>query len=146
MAQGFTEEEIGVTALLQGFDAYPDGVQGYHIEDADGQIKITFDTVSVPSGQTLSGLSFQVFFGDTSWESLDAFRAYINLTTSSGSSQLEMVNINDDDVEAEAGSWKEYNTGYLQNIVSYQLVIEGSNSASSEDIFIDNIIVYEPEE
>ena len=55
-----------------------------------------------------------------------------------------MVNIFDDDVEAVAGVWNTYNTGFMKNVRSYQLVIEASSGATPESFDIDNIIVYEP--
>ena len=52
----------------------------------------------------------------------------------------------DDDVEAVAGVWNTYNTGFLTGVRSYQLVLEGSGGATPESIDLDNIIVYEPED
>ena len=143
---GFSQERIGVYSMLEDYEAYPDGEQGYHIEDPDGGIRITFDVVDVPVGQENSGISFQVFLGDSSWESRDGIHAYVNITTDSGNDVIEMVNIFDDDVEAVAGVWKTYNTGYLIGIRSYQLVIEASSGATPESFDFDNIIVYEPED
>lgn len=143
---GFSLERIGVTATVEDFDAYPDGVQGYHLEDVDGKIKITFDTVNVPTGQTNSGVSFQAFFRDTSWETYDGLYAYVNVTRASGNEVIEMADLYDNDVEAVSGTWNTYNTGFLDDVISYQLVIEASCGASSEDIYIDNVVVYEPED
>ncbi len=143
---GFSEERIGVTALLESFEAYPDGVQGFHSEDADGAIKITFDTVEVPEGQNNSGISFQVFFGDTSWEELDGIHAYANITTDEGNDVLELINAYNNDVETLAGRWQEVNSGFLKGIRSYQLVIQIQSGATPEFFDLDNIIIYEPEE
>jgi len=143
---GFLNERIGVYSLLEDYEAYPDGTQGYHIEDADGGIRITFDTVEVPDEQNNSGISFRAYYGDTSWEAADGIRAFVNITTDSGSDTIELVNIFDDDVEAVAGVWNEYNTGFLQGVRSYQLVIEASCGATSESFDFDNIVVFEPED
>jgi hypothetical protein len=141
---GFSAERIGVTASLENFVAYPDGKQGFHSEDADGTIKITFDTVTVPAGQANSGVSFQAFFGDTSWEEKDGIFAYLNVTKDSGNEVIEIVRLFDDDIENIAGKWNEFNTGFLKNIRSYQLVIEISSGATPEYFYIDNVIFYEP--
>lgn len=143
---GFSEERIGVYSLFEDYEAYPDGTQGFHMEDVDGMIRITFETVDVPAGQEKSGVSFNAFFGDTSWEALDGMYAYVNITTDSGSEVIEMVKLFDDDIEAIAGSWQEFNTGFLTGVRSYQLVIEGYNGASSESIDIDNVIIFETED
>ena len=142
---GFSEERIGVYSLLEDYEAYPDGNQGFHMEDVDGMIRITFETVDIPEGQEKSGLSFNAFFGDTTWESLDGMYAYVNVTKDSGSEVVELVNLFDDDIEAIAGTWQEFNTGFLTGVRSYQLIIEGYNGATAESIDIDNVIVYEPE-
>lgn len=143
---GFSEERIGVTALLENFEAYPDGVQGFHSEDADGAIKITFDTVEVPEEQNNSGISFQVFFGDTSWEELDGIHAYANITTDEGDDVLELISAYNNDVETLAGRWQEVNSGFLKGIRSYQLVIQIQSGATPEFFDLDNIFIYEPEE
>ncbi|NAS32738.1 hypothetical protein GTQ40_17290 [Flavobacteriaceae bacterium R38] len=142
---GFSSERIGVYSLFEDFEAYPDGVKGYHIEDPDGGIRITFDVVQVPDGQERSGLSFQAFFGDTTWESRDGIRAFVNITRDSGDEVIELVNAFDDDVEAMAGRWVEFNTGFLRDVRSYQLVIEAQSGATSESFDFDNIIVFQPE-
>ena len=141
---GFSSERIGVTASLENFVAYPDGKQAFHSEDADGTIKITFDTVNVPAGQANSGVSFQAFFGDTSWEEKDGIVAYLNVTKDSGNEVIEIVRLFDDNIENIAGKWNEFNTGFLKNIRSYQLVIEISSGATPEYFYIDNVIFYEP--
>lgn len=143
---GFSEERIGVVSLFEDYDEYPDGVQGYHSEDADGAIKITFDTVDVPEGQDNSGISFEVFFGDTNWEELDGIHAYANITTDNGDGVLELINIYDNDVEAVAGQWLEVNSGFQKGIRSYQLVIQIQSGATPESFDLDNIIVYEAED
>ena len=140
---GFSAERIGVFSL---FEDYPDGSKGFHMEDIDGMIQITFDTVEVPESVTKSGISFHAYFGDTSWESKDGMIAYVNVTTDSGSEVVELVNLFDDDVEAISGEWIKFDTGYLTNIRSYQLVIEGYNGATAESIDIDHVLVYEPED
>ncbi|SFG21677.1 hypothetical protein SAMN04488033_1398 [Salegentibacter agarivorans] len=142
---GFSAERIGVYSLMEDYDAYPDGTKGFHMEDVDGMIQITFDTVDIPDDVNKSGISFEVFFGNTSWESKDGMYAYVNITTDSGNEVIEMVNLFDDDVEAIAGQWYKFDTGFLTNVRSYQLVIEGYNGATPESIDIDNVVVYEPE-
>lgn len=143
---GFSAERIGVYSLFEDYEAYPDGSKGFHMEDIDGMIQITFETVEIPESITKSGISFYAYFGDTSWESKDGMIAYVNVTTDSGKEVIELVNLFDDDVEAFSGEWIKFDTGYLTNIRSYQLVIEGYNGATPESIDIDHVVVYEPED
>ena len=135
---GFSKERIGVFSLFEDYEAYPDGTQGFHSEDADGAIRLTFDTVEVPEGQQNSG--------DTSWESLDGIHAYANITTDSGSEVLELASIYSDDIEEVAGQWYEINSGYKKGIRSYELVIQIQSGATSESFDIDNVIIYESED
>lgn len=148
---GFTSERIGVTAALsdEATDGtlvpFPDGNQAFHMEDADGAIRITFDTVDVPAGQEDSGISFQYFLRTTSWETLDGIIAYANITTDSGSEVLQLAHILDDDAEDVEGVWNIVNSGFLKGVRSYQLVIDIQSGHDTEDIYIDNVIVFEPE-
>lgn len=143
---GFSAERIGIFSLFENYEAYPDGTQGFHLEDADGAIRMTFDTVEVPEGQNNSGVSFQVFFGDTSWEELDGIHAYANITTDSGADVLELASIYSDDVEEVAGQWYEVNSGYQRGVRSYELVIQIQSGATPESFDIDNVIIYESED
>jgi hypothetical protein len=143
---GFARERIGVFSLFEDYDEYPDGTKGYHIEDPDGGIRITFDTVTIPSGQNNSGVSFEVYFNDSSWESKDGLKAYVNVTTTTGSRVIEMANLYDDDIEAVAGKWVTFNTGFLKGILTYELVLEPSSGATPESFDFDNILIYVPED
>ncbi len=143
---GFSEERIGVFSLLEDYEAYPDGVQGFHSEDADGAIRITFDTVHVPAGQENSGVSFEVFFGVTSWEELDGLHAYANITTDEEEGVLELASIFSNETENSAGQWLKIDSGYQKGIRSYQLVIQIQSGATPESFDLDNIIIYEAQE
>ena len=149
---GFTSERIGVTAALSdettdvALVPFPDGTQAFHMEDADGAIRITFDTVNVPAGQENSGVSFQYFLRTTSWETLDGIKAYANITTDAGSEVIQILNALDDDAEVVEGVWNTANSGFLKGVRSYELVIEIQSGHDTEDIYIDNVIIFEPEE
>lgn len=142
---GFALERIGVYDVTDVNGGYSDGEQGFLVEDSDGTIKITFDTVEVPEGQTKSGVSFDAFFRSTSWETYDGIYAYVNITTDTGSSVEVFADVFNTDVDAIEGRWVTFNTGYLSNVKSYELVIEITSSDDTEDIYIDNVIIYEPE-
>lgn len=142
---GFTSERIGVTTALEDVDPFPDGTQAFHIEDPDGAIRITFDTVNVPAGVEDSGISFQYFLRTTSWETLDGIKAYANITTDTGSEVIELLDALDDDAEDVEGVWNTANSGFLKGVRSYQLVIDLQSGHDTEDIYIDNVIVFEPD-
>lgn len=141
---GFSSERIGVTTALEDVQPFPDGTQAFHMEDADGAIRITFDTVDVPVGQENSGVSFQYFFRSTSWESKDGIIAYANITTDSGSEVVEIIHRLGSDANEVEGVWNTANSGFLKGVRSYELVIEIQSGHDSEDIYIDNVIVFEP--
>lgn len=143
---GFALERIGVYDVTDVNGGYSDGEKGYLVEDSDGTIKITFDTVEVPEGQTKSGVSFDAFFRSTSWETYDGIYAYANITTNSGSYVEVVADVFNTDIDAIEGRWITFNTGYLSNVKTYELVIEITSSDDTEDIYIDNIVIYEPED
>ena len=143
---GFTSERIGVTEALEDVEPFPDGKHAFHMEDADGAIRITFDTVNVPAGQSNSGVSFQYFLRNTTWETKDGIKAYVNVTTDSGSSVIQMLDKLAADAEDIDGVWNTANTGFLKDIRSYQLVIDIQSGHDTEDIYIDNVIVFEPKD
>jgi hypothetical protein len=143
---GFISERIGVTTALEDVLPFPDGTQAFHMEDADGAIRITFDKVDVPAGQSDSGVSFQYFFRSTSWESRDGLKASVIITTDSGSETIEFVNRLGSDANDVEGVWNTANTGFMKDVRSYQLVIDIQSGHDTEDIYIDNVIVYEPKE
>jgi len=142
---GFTSERIGVTTALEDVDPFPNGTQAFHMEDADGAIKITFDAVNVPAGQEDSGVSFQYFLRSTSWESKDGIKAYANIVRDSGSEVVEIVNRLGSDANEVEGVWNTANSGFLKGVRSYELVIEIQSGHDTEDIYIDNVIVFEPD-
>lgn len=142
---GFTSQRIGVTTALEDVDPFPDGTQAFHIEDPDGAIRITFDIVNVPAGVEDSGISFQYFLRTTSWETLDGIKAYANITTDSGAEVIQLLDALDDNAEEVEGVWNTANSGFLKGVRSYQLVIDLQSGHHTEDIYVDNVIVFEPD-
>jgi hypothetical protein len=148
--QGFTEEQIGVTNQLIDFDAYPDGNQGFRIEDIDNQFRMTFDTVDIPSDITQSGVQIKLFFKPTTWEDSDYVRIFANIVDDNGSRELEIYNIRGadgglDDIDAVEGTWLTIDTGFLDNIKSYQVIIDADVSQDAEEITWDNLLIYIPD-
>jgi hypothetical protein len=143
---GFESAELGVTTKLLEFDFYPDGTQGFKIEDIDGLFRMTFDTVIVPAENPKSGAQIQVFFRSTSWENGDYLHIFANVEGPGGSSLVDIVPIiSGDDIEAIDGQWLIYDTGFLDGITSYEVIIETEVDFGGEDIYWDNLLIYIPE-
>jgi hypothetical protein len=145
---GFTYEHIGVNDNLAHFDFHKDGNQSFKIEDVDGIFKMTFETVNVPENEPQTGVQLSVFFRDSGWESADSFHAYANVVSSNGStSQVDIAPlIRGNDIDAVAGEWLTYDTGFLGGIQSYEVIIEAESSNFQEDLYWDLLVIYVPDE
>lgn len=148
--QGFTEEEIGVTNQLIDFDSYPDGVQGFRIEDIDNQFRMTFDTVDIPAEHPKSGVQIRLFIKPTNWEDSDYIKIYANVVDDNGSRVVEIFSVQGangglDDMDAIEGEWLTLDSGLLDNIKSYQVIIDVDVSQNAEEITWDNLLIYIPD-
>jgi hypothetical protein len=145
---GFIYEEMGVTDKTTHFDFYPDGSQGFKIEDTDGRFKLTFETVAVPEGINQSGVQIRAFIREASWEPSDFHHIYANVITANGTTtQIDVAPfISGDEMEEVDGDWLTFDTGFLTGITSYQVVIESSSGNYNEDIYWDLLVIYQPDE
>ena len=142
---GFVEEEIGVTNQLFHFDAYPDGDQGFKLEDIDGNFRINFDKVVVPAEENKSGVQIRVWFKETTWESSDSLHIYANVEGPNGPEVIDIVDFIGPDINSMRGFWATFDTGFLSDITSYQVIIDAEMNVGAEDMYFDNLVIYVPE-
>lgn len=147
---GFTTEEIGVSTATEEVGAYIDGAQGYQLEDVDGLLRIVFDKVEIdPVANPSSGVQIQFFPRDTGWEDDDTLVISVVLERGDGSEEtVELLNVlGDQDIEDGGliGKWNLVDTGFLDNIAAYTLIIEAVVDSGNEDIYFDQMLVYIPE-
>jgi len=124
---------VGVTNYTGGgVGAYTDGTQGYQMSDTDGLMELYFDYFDFGGASDVM-LSIDVFVASTGWESDDGF--YVYTTNGVGYSSFG-TDIDDTDLE---GVWTTFEFD-LSGYAGSDLMIALDSNASTEAIFIDNIV------
>jgi hypothetical protein len=144
---GFISEPIGVTQNTTQVGSYPDGIQGYQVEDADGLIRIVFDKVVVnPSVNPSSGIQIKFYPNVTTWETTDYIRIYVEIERASGTIEVrDLMYLQAEEIEDIMGRWNTVGTKFLQNVVSYTLTIDAEGNQPAERFFFDEMLVFIPE-
>lgn len=147
-SDGLTDGDfVGVTNFTGTVGAFTDGVQGYQIQDSDGNMIVTFETVDL-SDYINNSVSIDYFLQETGWEysdgannsGSDVIRIYVNDLTNA--TEIDILDTNaagDIDDQGIEDMWITGTTD-LPNNIDAQLVIEFRSNSSSEAMFIDNII------
>lgn len=144
---GFTSEEIGVTTSTNEFSAYPEGVQGYQLEDVDGTLRLTFDRVEVDAtANPASGARIQFFPRSTSWESGDSLVISILVERAGGATEtIELLNISGSEINDAEDRWSVVSSGFLADISAYTMVIEANVDSGNEDLYFDEMLIFTTE-
>jgi len=145
---GFIDEPIGVTQSTTQVGSYPDGIQGYQIEDADGLIRVVFDKVVInPSENPSSGVQIKFFPASTTWEGTDFIRIYLEIERTGGTIEVRnLMDLKAEKIENIMGKWNTVGTNFLQNVLSYTLIIDAESNQPAERFFFDEMLVFVPEE
>ena len=146
-SDGLTDGDfVGVTNFTPtSEDPYTDGIQGYQMSDADGNMIIEFDTVDLTASVS-NALHMDYFIATTGWEGdgtennsgNDRIKIYVrDLTNGTDLTILDTEGSDINDLLIE-GAW----TTATLNLppADVQLVVELRCNSGSEAIFLDNII------
>lgn len=134
---GITDGDfIGVTDFTGTVGAFPDGTQGYELQDPDGTLQLAFDTVFI-TGVSRPTLRFDLFIKETEWELDDRIRIFV-----SGDNAVEVDALNTegsdiDDLGIE-GFWNTISLDLTGSTVA-RLRVEFESDSSAETAYIDNI-------
>lgn len=143
---GFSNEEIGVTQKIEDVGSYVDGIQGFQLEDVDGLFRLLFDKVEInPTAEPLTGVRIQVFFRSTSWEDEDRIRIYAEIKKDGEIELIELLNLIGPQIDEIEDKWNVIDSGFLEDVTSYQLIIDSEIDSSSEEIYFDEMLVYGPD-
>ena len=145
---GFTTETIGVTESTTDVGAFLDGKQGFRLQDIDGIWKMTFDRVTIPSGIALSGVQIQFYIPDVgnNMESSDLLHVYAFIEKDGGNVEtLELFNEDGITLNDMRNRWVLIDSGLLENIGAYTLIIEHDTNSNDERIYFDQMLVYKPD-
>ena len=149
---GFTCEQLGVLGANvddSNQNGWSDGEQGYYAEDVDGILKITFDRVEIPAEHPQTGIRIDAFLRDTSYEDDDYLHIYVEVEKTDGSEEtIDLVNADDVMMKAlsEAVLWHTFDSGLMNGVSAYTLVVEYSCNSGSERLYLDYLLVYLPRE
>lgn len=145
---GFANEEIGVTQKIEDVLSYPDGIQGFQVEDIDGLWRLVFDKVTIDnSTDPLTGVQIKFFPRDATWEGTDTIHIYAELEKVGGTTEtIELLDLSGSDIESIHGKWNTVSSGFLDNVISYTLTIDSELNQPSEEFYFDEMLVFVPEE
>lgn len=132
---GLTDGDwVGVTSFTGTVVSYTDGTQGYQISDPDGRMDLFFDSVDI-SGQGDVTVELDYFLQDTSYESTDSIRIYVDVD----GTQTDLLNLSGDALEG-FGAWNTLTA--VVNGNSAFLGVEFDSNSGSEAVYLDRVSFY----
>lgn len=141
---GLTDGDfVGATNFTGTVGAFTDGVQGFELQDADGLMRTSFDTVSSPLGAPGARVDFEwnlmmnFFVQETGWESDDRIRIWVD----ADGTEIDILNtagMDIDDLGIE-DSWI-MATVNLTGFVDVTLHVELDSNSGSESLYLDEIV------
>jgi len=132
---GLTDGDfVGATSFTGTVGSFTDGVQGYEMQDADGTMGMSFDTVNFAGAWSVS---LDLFVQTTGWETDDSIHIWAEVD---GGSTVDILNtigsdVNDRGIE---GAWMSLNLD-LSAYTTATLFVELESNSGSESIYLDNV-------
>lgn len=135
--EGLTDGDVvGVTNRLTDVTSFTDGDQGFTIGDPDGVMGVQFDRVLTTSNSQIS-VSLDLFVAETSWESNDNIRVWLELSDGSTRTLMDTSSSDIDNLGIE-GQWNALEQSF-NSVTSAELYVEFDANAAAELIYIDNV-------
>jgi hypothetical protein len=140
---GLTDGDfVGATNFTGTVGAFTDGVQGFQLQDADGLMRTSFDTITSPLGAP-SRVDFEwsmcldYFVQETGWESEDRIRIWVD----ADGTEIDILNTLGSDID-DLGIEDAWTTGFvnLTGFVNITLHVELDSNSGSESLYLDNIV------
>ncbi len=146
-----TSDFVGVNSF-SGFNAPSVSANGtpvaagvehnFEFNDADGKLALTFEALDI-SGFNTRELSLDVWVNSTGFESTDAFTISLEDTSQS----IDLLTWGESELEGNGGDWVSVDfdldaavANHGLDASSISLVVGSDTNASSENIFVDNIL------
>lgn len=135
-SSGDTLDLIGVTDLAPPGTNFVGGSFGYMMEDADGEIVLSFDPVDL-SGYVQETISLNVFLSSTTWEAGD----YLRISVAGSMTNLVVFDTTGFDIDdlAIEGTWNQLDAS-LEGFDVAALQIAFSSNAGEERLWIDDVV------
>ncbi|MEO1050015.1 MAG: T9SS type A sorting domain-containing protein [Bacteroidota bacterium] len=140
---GLTDgDQIGVimdTTVAGFIPGFTDGEKGYKLHDADGELIVSFDEVTLdPSRSYVVDIDY--FINATSWESDDRIRIWVVVD---GGEEIDILNPTEDiDNLGIEGQWLT-GSADLSGRSTAILNISVDSNSGAESVYIDNIVFNE---
>ncbi len=141
---GLTDGDfVGATSFTGTVGAFTDGVQGFELQDADGLMRTSFDTVTSPLGTPGARVEFEwslcmdFFVQETGWEADDRIRIWVV----ADGVEIDILNTAGSDVDdlGIEGGWITAGVN-LTGYVDVTLHVELDSNSGSESLYLDNIV------
>ena len=120
--------------------SYTDGTQGFEMQDADGMMTLTLDTVDL-TGYMDTSVSLDLFVNETGWETgsaQDIIRVYVTMNDGMAIDLLNTGTSDIDDLGIE-DYWMTFSLD-LSGYTSATLSIALDSNAAAEAIYVDNVV------
>lgn len=141
---GLTDGDfVGATNFTGTVGSFTDGVQGFELQDADGTMRTTFDTVTSPLGAPGARVDFEwslcldYFVQETGWEGDDRIRIWVD----ADGTEIDILNTMGQDID-DLGIEDGWRTAVL-NLTGYAnvtLMVELESNSGQESLYLDNIV------
>ncbi len=134
---------IGVQSYTGDVGDFSDGSRGYELSDADGLLRLTFDTIDLSARNEYSkiNLSLDAFINSTGWETDDLVNIYVE-TNLGTVSLLDTTGLDIDDLGIE-DVWQTLSITLDPEVTEATLIAELDSNSSAEALYVDNIKVEE---
>ncbi|CUH81256.1 ExeM/NucH family extracellular endonuclease [Tropicibacter naphthalenivorans] len=131
---------IGIQTYTGVVGGYTDGTQGYELQDADGLLRLTFQTVNLSNTGPVR-VSLDAFFQATGWEADDLARIYVD-TDTGPVTLFDSTGEDIDDLGVE-GAWQTFDVVLDADVQRATLIVELDSNSSSESLYFDNVQINE---
>lgn len=132
---GLTDGDfVGATNFTGTVGAFTDGFQGYEMQDADGTMGMSFDTVNYAG---VWALSLDLYVQTTGWEADDSIHIWAVVDGGATVDILNTVGLDVNDLGIE-GAWMSLDLD-LSAYTTATLYVELESNSGSEAIYLDNV-------
>ncbi|WP_138465537.1 ExeM/NucH family extracellular endonuclease [Poseidonocella sp. HB161398] len=138
--EGLTDGDfVGVASFAGEVGSYTSGAQGYEMQDTDGAMVLTFETVDTSAAGAVL-VSLDLFVQETGWEEDDLIRIGVD-TDGDGEVDvmlLDTAGLDIDDLGLENG-WTTLSATVPAEAAEATLMVYLDSNSSSESIYIDSV-------
>ena len=129
---------VGVVNDAADVGYYPQGSQGYEMNNTDGAFRLIFDGVDL-TAHTSATVSMSFYINETNWEDSDYLKISVKLDGNLVDIWTTVGKDIDDDFHDFEDQWTTIGYGIGDSVSSIALVVESWSEAGTEKFFIDDV-------